>query len=183
MPTIDPAEVWKTASKLLDASNQLYASSAATPQDNNDPLISKYKSLFAEIPYTNSINKSFETNNQKHNFNYTINDIKSFIFHEYQIYKTLPECTLFFIFYDELTNYELPNKEDFIIRKYFASSMLKNKGWRYHTIHKAWFKRLERPSVFNKDHEIGNYVFFNVEAWENQILTDFLFEFDHLEMF
>lgn len=182
MAIIDPAEVWKTTSKLLDTNNQLNTPTSNTPQ-NIDPLIKKYKLIHLEIPFINSINKSLETNNQKESFNYTINKTNSSNFTNYEIYKNLPECTLFFIFYDELNNYILPNKDDFIIRKYYSASMLKNRGWRYHILHKAWFKRINKPSVFNKDHEVGNYVFFNITTWSNQVLTDFLFEFDFLEMF
>lgn len=177
---IDPAEVWKTASRLLDNKPK------ATIEE--DPIVLKYKELFDKIeikpltPLIANLNKKFA---YKINRNYYQN----------KIFKNMTDSTLFFIFFDkEYENYKIKKSENnankflefeknLVRNKFYALQTLKSKGWRFHTLHKTFFYRLNKPKIFAKDHEVGDYAFYNPTTCTVEGIFDFVFEFQYLEMF
>eukprot|EP00866_Antonospora_locustae_P001852 jgi/Antlo1/1852/938 len=97
---------------------------------------------------------------------------KPCVFEHQDIYKKLDIDTLFYIFYTERNT----------VHQYFASKVLKNRSWRFHTKYNTWFQRLEEPKYITEDYEQGSYMFFDYDTtWTIRKKTDFTFEYKYLE--
>lgn len=86
-------------------------------------------------------------------------------------YDNVDNSTLFWLFY--MTPGTLAQS--------MAASALKKKSWRYHTKLRTWFQRLEDPKRITKDNEQGNFRYFCVDTWKEQVRQDFTFEYMFLE--
>ncbi|KAL0265895.1 UNVERIFIED_CONTAM: hypothetical protein PYX00_011612 [Menopon gallinae] len=98
--------------------------------------------------------------------------VRPCVFEHQDIYKKLDIDTLFYIFYTERNT----------VHQYFASKVLKNRSWRFHTKYNTWFQRLEEPKYITEDYEQGSYMFFDYDTtWTIRKKTDFTFEYKYLE--
>ncbi|KAM7269054.1 hypothetical protein ACFE04_024551 [Oxalis oulophora] len=87
--------------------------------------------------------------------------------------------TLFFSFYYQQNTYQ----------QYLAAKELKRQSWRYHRKHFTWFQRHEEPKLATDEYEQGNYVYFDyqisnedlLQGWCQRIKTEFTFEYNYLE--
>ena len=86
-------------------------------------------------------------------------------------YQLLDQVTLFFIFY------RMPGT----LAQRYAADILKGRSWRYHTMYRTWFKRIEQPNKIGLDFESGAYEYFDYEEELISVKRDFRFEYRFLE--
>jgi len=79
--------------------------------------------------------------------------------------------TLFLIFFHQQDTYS----------QYLAARELKRKSWRYHKRYGTWFQRYEDPQNATSEYEEGTYVYFDNEAWSQNVQENFVFEYSSLE--
>ncbi|KAH9376100.1 hypothetical protein HPB48_014490 [Haemaphysalis longicornis] len=86
-------------------------------------------------------------------------------------FQKLSEESLFFAFY---------NMEG-STAQHLAARALKKQSWRFHTKHKAWFRRQDDPKIITDEYERGNYIYFDFETWREGSKENFTFEYQYLE--
>ncbi|KAF7679698.1 General negative regulator of transcription subunit 3 [Astathelohania contejeani] len=186
-PKPTPAEVWKTAAKLLEKQDD--KKDEAEPSCFED--LRKYANRirntkkkeidnFYEIEYENCANFYEEYEDRIKNYK-PLNPVDTpdffpskpiHIFEGPDAFNDVDADTLFFIFYYQ------PNT----IQQYFAAKKLKQYSWRFHTKYQTWFQRLEEPKLITEYYEQGVFLFFDYDVtWSNRKKNDFTFEYKYLE--
>ncbi|XP_065899735.1 CCR4-NOT transcription complex subunit 3-like [Dysidea avara] len=92
-------------------------------------------------------------------------------FDNFDLYQRLSIETLFFIFY-----YMEGTKA-----QYLAAKALKKQSWRFHTKYMMWFQRHEEPKAITDEYEMGTYIYFDFEKWQQRKKDGFTFEYKFLE--
>jgi CCR4-NOT transcription complex subunit 3 len=68
--------------------------------------------------------------------------------------------------------------------QFFAGRELKQRGWKYHTLHQTWFRRLSEPIEVTPQYEIGSFEYFEhkeADVWAVRQKSEFKFEYQYLE--
>lgn len=199
---VDPAEVWKNASKLITTKKKEVEPPVKKEEEEvkKDDItiikerleawsIEKNKTLEKEGCSFNEYRKSQIANalkfyDDERDCNKKIIPQNPFeapsffpkkalhVFENEEIYKKLDIDTLFWIFYTQKDT----------IRQYFVTKILKQRSWRFHTKYNTWFQRLEEPKYITEEYEQGSYMFFDYDTtWSIRKKADFTFEYKFLE--
>lgn len=93
-------------------------------------------------------------------------------FNKAEQYVNMDLETLIFIFYNKQGTFQ----------QYLAGKELKRRSWRYNIKEKTWFIRKQEPTVKKSDYEVGNYYFFDTDAWKKILKENVKLEYRYVEM-
>lgn len=190
--SLDPAQVWQNASKIIDSKREREVRNESGLTEFRE----KFRNLLVDKKTTASVSLANDSGATtaapaierahtpfsagkvaKHldcaiRFSAVFSPTPLIAFEGPEIYSRLDLDTLFFIFYYQQNT----------IQQYFAAKWLKKHAWRFHIKYKTWFQRLEEPDLLTEYYEKGSFLFFDYEVtWSQRKKCGFTFEYKYLE--